>query len=279
MAYEELNDLQHHGLIPAAERPTTPRSSFAADPQRRVAASFGRGSQGKPRDSWNASETFAREGWVLLSRLRSLFHPAVAVEAMAPKLVDEALFPDELAYIQNAISVRRAEFGAARVCARKALAALGVPPSSLVPNADRSPRWPEGVTGSISHTRAWCAVVVACHPPLRALGLDIEAVRPLDAGVAEMVLTPGELAWVGQEPPERRDELVILFFSAKEAYYKCQYPMTGLFLGFHDVGIALASDRGTFEARALDPRSPAPPLAGRIARAEGLVMCGVEAWA
>ncbi|HEY4012449.1 MAG TPA: 4'-phosphopantetheinyl transferase superfamily protein [Polyangiaceae bacterium] len=213
----------------------------------------------------------------MVSRIRSLFGSVVVVEAMTPALVDEALFPDELAYIRNAAPVRRAEFGTARVCARKALTELAVPHASLVPHPDRSPRWPAGATGSISHTRDWCVVVVARHPPVRALGVDIEAVRPLDAGVAEMVLTPGEMAFVGREAPERRNELVIVFFSAKEAYYKCQYPMTGLFLGFHDVEVALSPDRASFEACPVTPGTPAPPLRGKIARSADLVACGVEA--
>jgi 4'-phosphopantetheinyl transferase EntD len=213
----------------------------------------------------------------LLLGLRSLFGPEVVAEAMPPQLVDDELFPDELEYIQSAAPVRRAEFGTARVCARRALAALGVPPMSLAPQADRSPRWPQGVTGSISHTRDWCAVVVARHPPVRALGLDLEVVRPLDRGVDEMVLTRSEIAFVRKGPQELQDELVILFFSAKEAYYKCQYPLTGTFLGFHDVEIEMAREGDRFEARTRTPGISAPPLGGRFARAGGLLMCGVAA--
>lgn len=211
-----------------------------------------------------------------MSRLRSLFSSAVALEAMAPKLVDEELFPDELEHIRAAAPVRRAEFGTARVCARRALAALGLPPVSLAPRADRSPQWPAGVTGTISHTRDCCAVAVAKSPPVRALGLDIEVVRPLEPGVDAMILTQRELAFVRAAPRERRDELVILLFSAKEAYYKCQYPLTETFLGFHDVEVEMSPDESSFQASVRGAVS-APALVGKVAKGDRLVMCGVEA--
>jgi 4'-phosphopantetheinyl transferase EntD len=50
------------------------------------------------------------------------------------------------------------------------------------------------------------------------------------------------------EPEERRPELATKFFCAKEAFYKCQYPVTGQWLDFHEVAVTIAAD--TFEAAA-----------------------------
>ncbi len=62
------------------------------------------------------------------------------------------LFPEEQAYIAEAVEKRQVEFSTARVLARRALYELGVSPQSLCPNDDRSPRWPAGIIGSITHT-------------------------------------------------------------------------------------------------------------------------------
>jgi 4'-phosphopantetheinyl transferase EntD len=212
----------------------------------------------------------------------------VTVEA-APRNADDQLFPEELAYLARALPKRRFEFGTARVCARQALAGLGVAPAPLVPLKDRQPAWPAGVVGSISHTDDYCAVVVASSPPMRSLGLDVERIKPVEARVAEMILTPPEMAFVAAQPAARRDELVILYFSAKEAYYKCQYPLTGTFLDFHDVELELWLDAGRFVARRVTPgraprlapgltpgRADVARLEGRFSFAGGKVLCGVE---
>ena len=41
-------------------------------------------------------------------------------------------------------------------------------------------------------------------------------------------------------------------FCAKEAAYKCQYPLTGEMFGFETFGIDLSLDRGVFSARFLN---------------------------
>jgi 4'-phosphopantetheinyl transferase EntD len=203
-------------------------------------------------------------------------HSVVTAEA-APRNVDDQLFPEELAYLESAVPKRRFEFGTARLCARQALAALGVPPAALVPHKDRQPAWPEGVVGSISHTDGYCAVVVAPSPPMRSIGLDVEKLQTVEARLEQMILTPKEMAFVNAHAPSRRDDLIILHFSAKEAYYKCQYPVTETFLGFHDVELELELDEGRFVARRLTPGlARVERLEGKFIFAGGKVLCGVE---
>lgn len=212
------------------------------------------------------------------SALSTLFGPGTHVVEATARLVDSELYPAELDFIRGAVASRRAEFGTARVCAREALAKLGVPPGPLVPWGDRAPSWPPGVVGSISHTHGHCAVVVGASPPLRSLGLDVEELRPLEPGVARLVLTAREQAWLADQPPNRQNDLVIAVFCAKEAFYKCQYPVTGKFLEFGDVEIDLGPDEGRFAARVLLPVGPLgeTTLEGRIAYDGGRVLCGVE---
>jgi enterobactin synthetase component D / holo-[acyl-carrier protein] synthase len=210
--------------------------------------------------------------------IRSIFRYARYVVEDVTRLVDDEVHPDEWRYIRGAVPKRRAEFGTARLCARRALRAMGVPPTSLVPGEDRAPQWPPGVVGSITHTGAYCAVVVDRNPPLRSVGLDAETLRILEPRLVRMILTENEQSWIRSQPKEELTKLATLFFSAKEAYYKCQYPLTKTTLDFSDVEIDIEPGRGRFVARAL--RWPFPVdlarLEGRFAYEGGRVLCGVE---
>lgn len=218
------------------------------------------------------------DGVAVRSMIRDLFRPEAYTAEDVPRLADEELEPEERACVARAVPERRAEFATARVLARRGLAALGVPRAPIVLKDDRSPAWPPGIVGSISHTSGLCAIVLDRAPPMRAVGLDVERLRPLAPELVDSIATPRERAWLAGHPPEIRGELGLLLFSAKEAYYKCQYPITGGFLDFLDVELAIALDEGCFEARVLRPAWPSAVarLEGRFARRAGMVLCGVE---
>jgi 4'-phosphopantetheinyl transferase EntD len=196
----------------------------------------------------------------------------VSVEA-APALVDAALFPEERAFIVNAVPKRRAEFGSARMCARHALEQLGTPAGALLPAADRAPTWPAGTVGSITHTHGYCGVVVARAARYASLGLDAERDKELSPEIIRMVCTPAERANIAA--PD-----AILYFAAKEAFYKCQYPLTRQFLDFQDVELTLDPTLSRFDARVLRVLTDKPRwldrLHGRILRRDGLVLCAVS---
>jgi len=199
--------------------------------------------------------------------------PACVVESAVPELVDPQLFPEERSYIEKAVPKRRAEFGTARVCARRALARLGMPPVPLVPHQDRSPRWPDGVVGSITHTQGYCAVAVARSSELLSVGIDAEVDKVISPELVPMVCTP-------QERRRAHDHDIVVYFAAKEAFYKCQYPLTGQFLDFQDVELDLDPAQRTFRARVLVRLANAPTalsvVEGRYVRAQGLVVCGMS---
>jgi len=204
--------------------------------------------------------------------LARLIPASCVVEEAVPQLYDAELFPEERASIAKAVDKRRAEFGTARVCARRALARLGYAPMPLVPNKDRSPVWPGGVVGSITHTRGYCAVVVARDSELVSLGVDAEQDKTLTPDMIEMICTPHERARLFE-----RDAVV--YFAAKEAFYKCQYPLTQQFLGFQDVELDLDLATGTFAARIIKEEVDKPvwlaQLRGSLLREHGLVLCSM----
>jgi 4'-phosphopantetheinyl transferase EntD len=161
-------------------------------------------------------------------------------------LVTAQLHAQEQRYIARAVETRQAQFGTARVCARRALARLGIEAGSLVPHEDRSPRWPEGIRGSIAHTPRQCAVAVTRAEHIRGLGIDLESDAPVKSGLDTAICTEAERAWIGQFDPARYAWLTALLFCAKEAFYKCQYPITHAKLGFTDVELRVDLNAATF---------------------------------
>jgi len=204
-----------------------------------------------------------------------LFDTACITEEAAPHLVDDELFEDELAHIAQSVPKRRAEFGTARVCARRALLRLGHPAMSLVPHKDRAPRWPAGVVGSIAHTKDYCGVVVAHADRMLSVGLDVETDKPLGADIAKRICTPRELAHLGA----RVERDAVVYFSIKEALYKCLYPLTQTYMDFMDAELDVDFEAGVYRARVFKPLPVQgawfTQLGGAFLRTRGIVMSGM----
>lgn len=207
----------------------------------------------------------------------SLFSDDSIIVESEVRLLDEYLHPEELACVCHAVDRRRAQFGTGRVCARRALVLLGVPDVPITVGAGGAPRWPRGVVGSITHTSQYCAVVVKRSPPWRAVGLDAETLGTLDAGTKALIVTEAESRWLSRFPPQEHDAYALLLFSAKEAYYKFQYPLTKRFLDFSDVEIEVDVQVGTFRVSERDHRlGELGPVFGRFTFTSGMVLCGIE---
>lgn len=214
----------------------------------------------------------------------SLFPPPIAVSEIGidPQLDltgERHLFPEETTSIANAIGKRRREFIAGRICARRALAALGFAESPIPPQADRSPNWPRGAIGSITHTTNLAAAAVAISTQIRALGMDMEEVDRITADLHPRLFNAVEVDQLRCFPAARFQELAAVLFSAKEAFFKCQFPHTRAFVGFHEAFVTLNADAGTFEV--VVPTNPEVRRAhlnhvsGRFAVRDGLVFTGV----
>jgi 4'-phosphopantetheinyl transferase EntD len=83
-----------------------------------------------------------------------------------------------------------------------------------------------------------------------------------------------ELSWLSARPAAEKVYLPKLLFSAKEAVYKCQYPLTHAKLGFLDFELALDLTRGQFTVTPLSGRH-APELSritGAFTRHNGYLL-------
>jgi len=94
--------------------------------------------------------------------------------------------------------------------------------------------WPKGFVGSVSHKSTTVLAALARTVDMEALGIDLER----DDGAAISPMIVGEA-----RPPTSTVRLgVLLTFSAKEAVFKAQFPLTHRRLAFEDVVLRWSRD-------------------------------------
>jgi 4'-phosphopantetheinyl transferase EntD len=208
-------------------------------------------------------------------RLAALLPPGVASAVRDPADPVE-LHPEEAPYVARAVEKRQREFASGRACARRAMAELGLEPRAIPTGSRREPLWPDGVVGSVTHTAGFCAAAVTIRAAYAGIGIDAEPDGPLSEAVMERVCGPGELGAASGLGLDRATFARVVF-SAKEAVYKCQFPASGAYLGFHDVRLELEDG----SLRAVLAVAAGPYLRGHVfrgswCRAEGLIL--TAAW-
>lgn len=162
------------------------------------------------------------------------------------------------------------EFSNGRRAARLALTVAGAADAPLLIRADRSPAWPKGYAGSITHTEQAAMAVVARHDHLASIGIDLELLGSVEDELVESVCTTEEWQSLAAVADPKSADLATAVFCAKEAVYKFQSPLTGVFLEFHDVRVSLAEDM-SFRATSThaDANAVVSRGEGRLARAAG----------
>lgn len=182
------------------------------------------------------------------SLLSGLFSRDVLTAELTGVADRACLLPAELPLIANVAPKRAADFIAGRCCARFLLASWNLQDVPLLSGANREPLWPSGVTGSITHTQGFCGVAIAKTAFYESMGLDTESATAVGEDILHQVCTPQEARWLDTLNGTHRSLARSLIFSAKEAFFKCQFPLTGEWVGFEDVivhiGDDMASDSG-----------------------------------
>jgi 4'-phosphopantetheinyl transferase EntD len=224
----------------------------------------------------------------LSSCLSGLFPAGVIAAQLRGPGNPALLMPEEAANLGRAVPKRVQEFAAGRLCARRALAEFGIVDFPVRVGGDRQPLWPDHMAGSITHTSNFCAAVAAERRCAAALGLDSEVVGDVKPEIWPRICSPMESEWVRSLPVPEQAAAVTLIFAAKEAFYKCQYPVARERLGFPDARVEVAGWRGfggafhsggAFNIHArrdlVIGRHAALPMPGRYLFHEGLVSAGV----
>jgi 4'-phosphopantetheinyl transferase EntD len=207
--------------------------------------------------------------------------PASASAEMFCDVPESTMFAAEAAAVAGAVAERRREFGTVRYCARKALRQLGAPAGPILPDGDRTPRWPVGVVGSMTHCEGYRAAVVARSGELCGVGIDAEPHDAMPPAALDLVLRDEEWAQLvtlaDARPGVHWDRIL---FCAKEAVYKSWFPLTRRWLDFTDVSTTVLLD-GTFEARLQVPAAhlrgaDVDGFSGRWIVAHGLVVAATS---
>jgi len=214
--------------------------------------------------------------------LTSLFpRGVVAMETRIPG--DPAtLSIAEAEQVRRAKPKRAGEFAAGRLCARRALEQVGHPGWDLLVNHDRTPIWPGGIVGSISHTTGFCGAVVGERHSFGAIGFDVEISSRVSSDLYGQFCTADELKLLSALPRSIANLQATLLFSAKEAFYKCQYPVTGQWLDFQDIAVVFVAETSQKGSFTISPcrtlvleESYLSPWRGRFAFSEAFVVAGI----
>lgn|GEM_PF-1413189 len=169
---------------------------------------------------------------------------------------ESLLCADEEIYIQNAALKRQREFRAGRNTAHRAMYKLceaQLAHKGLSKNQEqliykkqayfklpinvgesRQPLWPLPYVGSITHSQATklhsCAVVTGFQQDIASIGIDIEPLEALPEDAQSLIITPNELQRSARLYRPVHWEKYI--FAAKESFFKCLFPLTGIYLDF-----------------------------------------------
>ncbi len=204
----------------------------------------------------------------------------VSVSVSAGALLEHAipLTACEIASAGRVEAERMREFESGRVYAKRALAMMGIVDVDLPIARDRSPLWPTGIVGSLTHLTgrgvSQFAAAVARTTDLCAIGIDIEREAGLHPRLWNYVLTQHELTRILALPPHIRATEAQVSWCAKEALVKAARRR----IEPTDVDIERDPMSGNFAAIWRVPGPEVVPVGtwrGPIARSQGLILAAV----
>lgn len=176
-------------------------------------------------------------------------------------------------------SERMLELRTGRQYAKQALSSLGIKGVELPVLPNRSPAWPPGTTGSITHVRGsyegHCAVAVGLTAQFSSIGVDIEYRHAVLPEIWPTFLTVRELAHMKILDDAGRQEDVLHRWCVKEAVIKaCRIPLDPLAI---ETGKTDISGQWRAFPSVAAPFGTAEDLRWSVksAQAEGFVMAAV----
>ena len=133
----------------------------------------------------------------------------------------------------DAVLIRRQEFFAGRVCAALAYKKITTKDlTELAANEDRSPRWPAGIVGSISHNENY--VVAELSAKFSGLGIDLATLGSVSQNLHSSVCNSDDITKVSEITDA---DLLTFIFSFKESLFKAIYPQVKIFFDFQSASV------------------------------------------
>jgi len=190
--------------------------------------------------------------------LREQLPQSILISCATDQDWETSVFPEEEALIEHSIGKRQREFRAGRHCAHRVLNQLNHKNFVVLRGDKRAPIWPQGITGSISHSGAVCAAAASMDPNIVSLGIDIEEHIPLKEKLTPKICTSSEVDQIrvlNKLAKAYAWEKII--FSVKESVYKAWFPVFGSYLDFLEVKL-LFDERGLVSATNIQPKASPP---------------------
>lgn len=135
------------------------------------------------------------------------------------------------------INKRKAEYFVGRYLVASKLEELGFEHCTLEPNIDRSPQFPVGTIGSISHCESLACVAVtpSYHSDRENLGIDVQKIISSDVcnEIGSMIVE-GQEVDLAMSAGLTKEQAITLLFSAKESIYKALVKFSTRDLNFKD---------------------------------------------
>lgn len=147
------------------------------------------------------------------------------------------IYPAEHEIVKSSTKKRIEEFSAGRYCARNALDQHGIYNFPILAGENREPLFPANLAGSITHCKDLAGAVVASRTIYKSLGFDIEQIKPLKYDISRFICTEEENEFIKSQTSYSKETAILLFFSMKEAIYKCVFQGYNTRLGFKDCTI------------------------------------------
>jgi 4'-phosphopantetheinyl transferase EntD len=101
--------------------------------------------------------------------------------------------------------------------------------------------------------------VVASSSDCAGIGVDVETLGRISPRTWRGFLQETEQVWIDTQPEEKKALWASRFFAVKEAFYKLQYPQTGVWLGCLGATLILKDEAGgvsVFRLEITDDRHP-----------------------
>ena len=155
---------------------------------------------------------------------------------------NQKLHPAEENYFSQLSSVSRKEhFRSGRICAGEVISKLGARGQPVLRDPQtREPLWPEGISGSITHSGNWAAAAAGKSSDVSGIGIDLEDLeRQVDSRISRHVCIPEEQKWLQECGEDFLEQNLKIIFSAKESIFKAFFPYTRTYLHFHDARILM----------------------------------------
>ena len=150
--------------------------------------------------------------------------------------IEQLLTTEESRSMENCTQDVRNRATAARLAMRELLTQAGFRDWSMPRKHGEAPDWPQGWTGSLTHSNQFAAAALARREIIEGVGIDIEPAEPLPTELRDIVIVKGDVGLSGSDDLAGR-----ILFCAKEACYKAVYPIDRRFLEFADVTVNFES--------------------------------------